>query len=242
VCMISTPWILVVYLPLVYLFYKLQRYFNLSSSELKCMEGISRSPVVTKVCEAINGLSTIRAFNMGDKFLESRRRVLDHHISFTHTLSVANQWFQLRRDWIASILIVGTFSLSCRLWQLTLSSRRCFYCCLDKIVHRSHCCWAVADVRITAFILPLQGGCLFQHGGKHPDSVERLGHFNSLDNEDDTPGTVEPPSEWPQKGTIEFKNYSMRYREHLDLVLKNVSSLQWLAPFQLGSFKHLHGR
>ncbi|CAK4124667.1 unnamed protein product, partial [Aphanomyces euteiches] len=111
---------------------------------------------------------------MGDKFLESRRRVLDHHISFTHTLSVANQWFQLRRDWIASILIV-------------------------------------------AFILPLQGGCLFQHGGKHPDSVERLGHFNSLDNEDDTPGTVEPPSEWPQKGTIEFKNYSMRYREHLDL-------------------------
>ncbi|CAK4965662.1 unnamed protein product, partial [Aphanomyces euteiches] len=107
VCMISTPWILVVYLPLVYLFYKLQRYFNLSSSELKCMEGISRSPVVTKVCEAINGLSTIRAFNMGDKFLESRRRVLDHHISFTHTLSVANQWFQLRRDWIASILIVG---------------------------------------------------------------------------------------------------------------------------------------
>ncbi|KAH9147061.1 hypothetical protein AeRB84_009234, partial [Aphanomyces euteiches] len=71
------------------------------------MEGISRSPVVTKVSEAINGLSTIRAFNMGDKFLESRRRALDHPISFTHTLSVANQWFQLRRDWIASILIVG---------------------------------------------------------------------------------------------------------------------------------------
>ncbi|KAG9411163.1 hypothetical protein AC1031_016811 [Aphanomyces cochlioides] len=54
-------------------------------------------------------------------------------------------------------------------------------------------------------------------------AVECLGHFDSLDNEDDTPGAVEPPSEWPQKGTIEFKNYSMRYREHLYLVLKNVS-------------------
>ncbi|CAK4306338.1 unnamed protein product, partial [Aphanomyces euteiches] len=140
------------------------------------MEGISRSPVVTKVCEAINGLSTIRAFNMGDKFLESRRRVLDHHISFTHTLSVANQWFQLRRDWIASILIVGVAFIA----VLTKSS-----------------------IGLTAAGLSL--------------TVERLGHFNSLDNEDDTPGTVEPPSEWPQKGTIEFKNYSMRYREHLDL-------------------------
>ncbi|CAK4128709.1 unnamed protein product [Aphanomyces euteiches] len=141
VCMISTPWILVVYLPLVYLFYKLQRYFNLSSSELKCMEGISRSPVVTKVCEAINGLSTIRAFNMGDKFLESRRRVLDHHISFTHTLSVANQWFQLRRDWIASILIVGvafiavltksSIGLTAAGLSLTYASQLSFY--LSKV-------------------------------------------------------------------------------------------------------------
>ena len=110
--MVSTPWILVLYLPLIYLFYKLQRYYNLSSSELKRMEGISRSPVVTKVSEAMNGLSTIRAFNMGDKFLESQRRALDHHISFTHTLSVSNRWFHLRLDWVSSILIIGTSSTS----------------------------------------------------------------------------------------------------------------------------------
>ncbi|CAK4690823.1 unnamed protein product, partial [Aphanomyces euteiches] len=201
VCMISTPWILVLYLPLVYLFCKLQRYFNLSSSELKRMEGISRSPVVTKVSEAINGLSTIRAFNMGDKFLESQRRALDHHISFTHTLSVSNQWFQLRRDWIASILIVGvafiavltksSIGLTAAGLSLTYASQLSFY--LSKL---------------TAFANTVENTLT---------AVERLAHFNSLDNEDDTPGAVEPPSEWPQKGTIEIKNYSMRYREHLDL-------------------------
>lgn len=32
-----------------------------------------------------------------------------------------------------------------------------------------------------------------------------------------------PPPAWPEKGEVEFKNYQVRYREGLDLVLKGVS-------------------
>lgn len=32
-----------------------------------------------------------------------------------------------------------------------------------------------------------------------------------------------PPPEWPMKGNVEFQNYSVRYREGLDLVLKNLT-------------------
>lgn len=32
-----------------------------------------------------------------------------------------------------------------------------------------------------------------------------------------------PPSEWPDRGVIQIQDYSARYREGLDLVLKNVS-------------------
>ncbi|KAI8318155.1 MRP3s1 protein [Martensiomyces pterosporus] len=35
--------------------------------------------------------------------------------------------------------------------------------------------------------------------------------------------SVQPPSEWPTAGKIEFRNYSMRYRQGEDLVLKDVS-------------------
>ncbi|CAK5236160.1 unnamed protein product, partial [Aphanomyces euteiches] len=207
VCMISTPWILVVYLPLVYLFYKLQRYFNLSSSELKCMEGISRSPVVTKVSETINGLSTIRAFNMGDKFLESQRRSLDHHISFTHTLSVSNRWFQMRLDLVSSILIIGVAFIA--------------------VLTKSSIGLTAAGLSLTyasQLSLNLSKLSTFSNMVENTmTAVERLAQYDSLDNENDTPGAIEPPSEWPQEGTIEFKNYSMRYHEHLDLVLKNVS-------------------
>lgn len=32
-----------------------------------------------------------------------------------------------------------------------------------------------------------------------------------------------PSSTWPQVGRVEFRNYSLRYREDLDLVLKHIN-------------------
>lgn len=32
-----------------------------------------------------------------------------------------------------------------------------------------------------------------------------------------------PPPEWPTQGVVEFHDYSVRYREGLDLVLKQLS-------------------
>lgn len=32
-----------------------------------------------------------------------------------------------------------------------------------------------------------------------------------------------PPSDWPMEGKVEFQDYSVRYREGLDLVLRNIT-------------------
>lgn len=32
-----------------------------------------------------------------------------------------------------------------------------------------------------------------------------------------------PPASWPEKGEVEFRNYAVRYRPGLDLVLKGIS-------------------
>ncbi|ETV90240.1 hypothetical protein H310_14932 [Aphanomyces invadans] len=215
VCMVTTPWILVLYLPLVGLFFRLQRFYNASSSELKRMEGTSRSPVVTKVSEAIHGLSTIRAFSRTGRFLQNQRAALDRHIRFTFTLSMSNRWFQLRLDWVASLVIVGVAFVS--IWtkssigltaaglSLTYSSQLSFF--LSKVAIFSN----MVENTMTA--------------------VERLGHFNSLASEDAATAMagkpavvlITPPGSWPTQGEITFTNYSMRYREHLDLVLNDVS-------------------
>lgn len=33
----------------------------------------------------------------------------------------------------------------------------------------------------------------------------------------------QPPPDWPPKGNVDFIDYSVRYREGLDLVLRNIS-------------------
>ncbi|KAF0693441.1 Aste57867_15605 [Aphanomyces stellatus] len=207
-CMITTPYILVLYVPMVILFYRLQRYYNLSSSELKRMESISRSPVVTTVSEAINGLSTIRAFKITDRFLLKQRQALDRHVSFTFAFSVSNRWFQLRLDWVSTVLIVGvafvavmtksSIGLTAAGLSLTYSSQLSFY--MSKLAVFSN----MVENTMT--------------------SVERLGSFYALANEDTGAATnVEPAAKWPAQGVIAFNNYSMRYRDHLDLVLKDIT-------------------
>jgi ATP-binding cassette subfamily C (CFTR/MRP) protein 1 len=35
--------------------------------------------------------------------------------------------------------------------------------------------------------------------------------------------TNQPSGNWPEKGEVEFKDYQVRYREGLDLVLRGIS-------------------
>ncbi|RHZ02080.1 hypothetical protein DYB35_013566, partial [Aphanomyces astaci] len=83
VCAGSTPWILIAYVPIAWVFKWLQQYYNVSSAELKRMDGIARSPVVTLVGEAISGLSTIRAFKMTAQISHKQRIALDRYLSFS---------------------------------------------------------------------------------------------------------------------------------------------------------------
>ncbi|KAH9176235.1 hypothetical protein AeNC1_017598, partial [Aphanomyces euteiches] len=46
VCAATSPYILIVYVPLVWLFQKIQVFYNRTSGELKRLESISRTPVI----------------------------------------------------------------------------------------------------------------------------------------------------------------------------------------------------
>ncbi|KAF0685505.1 hypothetical protein As57867_022550, partial [Aphanomyces stellatus] len=209
VCMASTPWILIAYVPITYLFRLLQKYYNVSSAELKRMDGIARSPVVTLVGEAINGLSTIRAFKMANQISTKQRVALDRYISFSFAYTCSGRWFQLRLDWVSSFVITAvafiavftknSIGLTAAGLALTYSSQ------LSTVLSR-----------MAVFVTFVENTMT---------SVERLGHYNSLAGEDaDHEGSDEQvPASWPQQGVIAFNNYSMRYREHLDLVLNEVT-------------------
>ena len=55
-------------------------------------------------------------------------------------------------------------------------------------------------------------------------AVERVKEYSEVPTE--APPIVEshrPPDDWPPEGHVKFDHYSTRYREGLDLVLKNIS-------------------
>ena len=62
------PFLLLV-LPFIFVaFYMLRGYYLLSSRQLKRMEATTRSPVYSTISSSLEGLSTIRAFGVQDKF------------------------------------------------------------------------------------------------------------------------------------------------------------------------------
>ena len=55
-------------------------------------------------------------------------------------------------------------------------------------------------------------------------SVERIKEYSELPSEDSwTNENNKPDDNWPNKGEIEFRNYSVKYREELDYVLKSLN-------------------
>jgi ABC-type multidrug transport system fused ATPase/permease subunit len=57
----------------------------------------------------------------------------------------------------------------------------------------------------------------------HLISVERVVEYTGLKTEAPAHTAVHLPPNWPDRGHVRFLNYSTRYREGLDLVIKNIS-------------------
>ncbi|EQC32351.1 hypothetical protein SDRG_10098 [Saprolegnia diclina VS20] len=208
VCAATSPFILILYLPLFYLFYKIQVYYNVSSGDLKRMDSTTRSPVVNLISETINGLSTIRAFRMSSVFAAKSRAALDYNQRFFLIYRVATRWLQMRLDWLSAAIIAGVAFLS--------------------IATKASVGLAAAGLALTyasqmsSFLS--RTTMLFSFIDNIMTSVERLEEYNSLETEGDTKlVTATVDASWPMKGVVTFDHYAMRYRDHLDLVLKDVS-------------------
>ncbi|CAK4733366.1 unnamed protein product, partial [Aphanomyces euteiches] len=176
--------------------------------ELKRLESISRTPVINLISETINGISTIRAFDMTQYFAAKSRQVLDHNQSYFMVYRASSRWLQMRLDWVSAVIIAGVSFIS----VASKSSIGVTAAGLG-LTYASQMSAFLSRVTMNSSMVENIMTC-----------VERLEHYNSLDTEGDKcQETVVAPAEWPAQGTISFESYSMRYRDHLDLVLRDVS-------------------
>ncbi|KAK3795110.1 hypothetical protein RRG08_028311 [Elysia crispata] len=203
----TTPVFIAAAVPLMLVYYLVQKFYVPSSRQLRRNESTTRSPVYSHFSETIAGASSIRAYGVIDRFaLESQQRV-DVNNAFFYAFSSASRWIRIRLELLGNLIVlfaalfaVTTDNLTGSLVGLSVSYALQVTSTLNELVQNS---------------TQLESNVV---------SVERIVEYSRLPQEP----AWEVPSralddDWPQKGDIVFHTYSTRYRPDLDLVLKNVS-------------------
>ncbi|XP_043820736.1 ATP-binding cassette sub-family C member 3 [Dromiciops gliroides] len=208
VIMSSTPLFAVVILPLAGLYIFVQRFYVATSRQLKRLESVSRSPIYSHFSETVTGASVIRAYRRTHDFMAISDAKVDANQKSCYPNIVSNRWLGIRVEFVGNCVVlfaalfavISRSSLNPGLVGLSVSYALQVTMALN---------WMV---RMTS---DLESNIV---------AVERVREYSETKTE--APWVIEgsrPPPDWPQHGEVEFVNYSVRYREGLDLVLNNLS-------------------
>ncbi|KAG0215333.1 hypothetical protein BGX28_000073 [Mortierella sp. GBA30] len=188
-------------------YYLIQEHYLWASRSLKRMNSTSLSPLYQHFDETLNGVATIRAMALQQQFIEENRKRTDYSSNAFTAYAYCNRWVDLRLQWLGDGIILfvalsgvfGRYTLDPSLVGLALNyalnvTDMIMWLCRDFQEWQSH---LIAVERVQ------------EYTDKHPEAPEALDR------------TV--PIHWPDQGQIVFKDFSARYREGLDLVIKHLS-------------------
>eukprot|EP00388_Colpodella_angusta_P023167 GDKJ01059170.1.p1 GENE.GDKJ01059170.1~~GDKJ01059170.1.p1 ORF type:complete len:1721 (-),score=424.47 GDKJ01059170.1:509-5671(-) len=216
---IVMPWFLIALVPLGYIFHLSQAFFIESSRQLKRIESLLRSPVISYFGETIQGLDIIRSFSCQQAFQTKNKEKLDWSMR-GYFLSVGtNRWLGTRNEFVgtlatasASLLVVimtgvQSSSVSASAAGLALSYSLSVSQQLNWMVRMS----CEIETNIVAVERVLEYSECPQEA-RHDTSPDQQPAYDAIKD-----------NRWPVQGQIEIKNVSLRYAPELPRVLKNLT-------------------
>nr|CAB3219629.1 multidrug resistance-associated protein 1-like [Phallusia mammillata] len=207
VIIFSTPIFAVVVIPILILYWFVQRFYVRTSRQLKRLESISRSPIYSHFSETMNGTSTIRAYGLKKNFVKQNEAKVDTNQMAYYPNIVSNRWLALRLEIVGNLIVLfaAIFAvlekgkIESGIVGLSISYAMQITMIMNWMVRMA----SEVETNIVA--------------------VERVKEYTNVDQE--APLKIAnrtPPGDWPDIGGIHFDDYSTRYREDLDLVVKNI--------------------
>ncbi|XP_078432524.1 ABC transporter C family member 2-like [Wolffia australiana] len=200
-------------MPLIILFYAAYLYYQSTSREVKRLDSITRSPVYAQFGEALNGLSTIRAFKAYDRMAMINGKSMDNNVRFTLLNMGANRWLGIRLETLGGVMIWLTASFAV-LQNQRADNQKAFASTMGLLL--------TYTLNITNLLTAVLR--LASLAENSLNAVERVGTYIDLPSE--APAVVEnnrPPPGWPAAGEIEFQDVVLRYRPELPPVLHGIS-------------------
>ncbi|WEJ95669.1 hypothetical protein PSN45_003193 [Yamadazyma tenuis] len=183
--------------------------YSASSRELKRLESTRRSLVLNNFSESLSGLDVIKAYRSVDRFIDNNDLFLDKTNEASFLVNGVQRWATIQMIGVSvfyvfvitMLCITRTFNISPASSGLVISYLMPIPFMLAMVIRFS----AMVENDMTSF--------------------ERIHEYaNELPQEEAyIRNDTAPAPTWPEKGEIVFDNVSMKYREGLPKVLKNVS-------------------
>lgn len=181
--------------------------------EVKRLDSISRSPVYAQFGEALNGLSTIRAYKAYNRMANINGKSMDKNVRFTLVNMSGNRWLAIRLETLGSLMIwfITTFAV---MQNERTDNRKAFASTIGLLLS-----YALNITTLLTAVLRLAS--LAENS---LNAVERVGTYIDLPSE--APPVVKsnrPPPGWPLSGSVEFDDVVLRYRPELPPVLHGLT-------------------
>ncbi|KAI8065794.1 P-loop containing nucleoside triphosphate hydrolase protein [Gongronella butleri] len=181
--------------------------FVYTARELRRMESVSKSPVLSHFSETVLGVSTIRAFGATRRFFKEMVERTDNNARPVAQLYMIDRWISMKFGFVGTaISMISAAIVLLNLHHVDASQAGFFLSFI--FLFTDECFYTIQ--RYTAMEISF-------------NAVERVAEYVSIEQEPDNSSVI-PPPEWPTHGAIEIEDLKVRYDSDLDLVLKGVSA------------------
>ncbi|KAF9999563.1 Canalicular multispecific organic anion transporter 2 [Entomortierella chlamydospora] len=204
---VTTPLFLVIIPPIIFVFTLLQRYYIASSRNFRRIESITKSPMYQHFAETLSGASTIRALQCSERFIEQSATRSDQTSNAHFVWATGNRWLNVRLESLGSVIVLGA-SLFAVFGRNSLSPSMVGMSLSYALNITQDITWLVRCMCEVQFQMV---------------AIERIDEYCNKNQEAPNFTDVQLPESWPTHGHVQFKNYSTRYRQGMDLVIRNVS-------------------
>ncbi|ORZ03251.1 P-loop containing nucleoside triphosphate hydrolase protein [Syncephalastrum racemosum] len=184
------------------------RYYLRTSRELKRFSSTSRSPLYSHFSEVLTGLTTIRAYNECQRFLQQMYEKVDESNVPCYLLWMTNGWLLTRIQVAgASLTLCATILIIQHLDTVDAGMAGIILIYASNFLSRVY--WVIRQYTQVEMNL---------------NAVERIQTYIECDQEDDTNREITKLAwSWPATGAIRVCNLVARYDSHLPPVLQNIS-------------------
>ncbi len=206
-----------VIIPLIVLYVitvlKLYTPFLRTSMELRRLEQLAYSPIISNLNELYNGIILLRGFNKLKQTKQKFIGFLNHLVTIFYHDMMVNILLATLLEFLNTLLllIVLFLFLLAKIydWRFFVRDQNFVALTLNYVF------FLAVLVNFMIFV--------FSESMKSFSSVQRI--FKNIDQKmlERSFDTPIPPSDWPKNGSIKARGLTLRYRQNLPLVLKNIN-------------------